>query len=307
MEGRVVAVVAVVALADLQPDPERLGLGLRDDVLVVFPGAVRGAAIEGRLLVHVGAGISQHAPVELRAEPRHGEGRRAAGTAAHRRAGFRVAGELQVEFLFDLRQHLLLDELRVNVRHRVVFQAALAALGIAAAGVDQDRDHRRHALFVDQVVEHHRQHAAVAEAVLGDDERRGLLPIELRRDVDDHLAFVGHLALPALRDALVDPAVLGLHRELAQLALRHAVLRLRFGRVGVVGADDEVGLGGGGEGEGDPEQAGGPTEEGFHFPGSEVAPLVRSNQREKGSKHPRFHLIWVCSGESMGRQSGVIG
>ena len=147
---------------------------------------------------------------------------------------------------------------------------------------------------MDQVVEYHRQHAAVAEAVLGDDERRGLLFVELRRDVDGHLALVGRLAFLAFGDALVDPAVLRLHRELAQLALRHAVLRFCFRRIGIVRADDEVGLGGGGgEGKGDPESAGGEMEAAFHFPGSDVGRFARSNQRQKGRKHPRFYSIWV--------------
>ena len=60
---------------------------------------------------------------------------------------------LTLALLLDERQHFGLDELRVASRHRVVLEAALAALGVAAAVADRDRDHRRHALLRDQVVE----------------------------------------------------------------------------------------------------------------------------------------------------------
>ena len=40
----------------------------------------------------------------------------------------------------DERQHFRLDELRVAPRHRVVFEAALAALRVAAAVADRDAD-----------------------------------------------------------------------------------------------------------------------------------------------------------------------
>ena len=62
-------------------------------------------------------------------------------------------GELHAGALLDQRQHLALDELRIDARHRVVFLAALGALGVLPAIADLDGDHRRHALLLDQVVE----------------------------------------------------------------------------------------------------------------------------------------------------------
>ena len=54
---------------------------------------------------------------------------------------------LTLHFAFDERQHFVLDELGVLAGHGVVFEAALAALGVAAAVADGDGDHRRAALF----------------------------------------------------------------------------------------------------------------------------------------------------------------
>ena len=137
--------------------------------------------------------------------------------------------------LRDPREHLGLDEVGVDAGHGVVLQPALAALGVAAAGVDHDGDHRRHALLVDQVVEDRRQIAAVVSptAVLRDDERRRRAGDVLRRDVDGDLPLVRDDAGLAAGDAGVDLAVLRVHRELVDHAPRHAVLdrQLRSGRV----------------------------------------------------------------------------
>ena len=47
----------------------------------------------------------------------------------------------------------VLDELRVAAGHGVVFEAAFAALGVAAAVADGDGDHDRHFVLGDQIVE----------------------------------------------------------------------------------------------------------------------------------------------------------
>ncbi len=63
-----------------------------------------------------------------------------------------------------------LDELGILAGHGVVFQAALAALGVAAAIADGDGNHHRHLVFGDQVVERGEQRAV--GAVRADDEGR---------------------------------------------------------------------------------------------------------------------------------------
>ena len=93
-----------------------------------------------------------------------------------------------LHLLLDQRQHLGLDELGVQAGHRVVFQAALAALGVAAAVADRDGDHRRHALLGDQVVE--RREQQLVGAVGADDERRRRAGHVLLRDVDGDPARV---------------------------------------------------------------------------------------------------------------------
>jgi hypothetical protein len=72
---------------------------------------------------------------------------------------------------FDERQDFGLDELGIAAGHGVVFQAALAALRIAAAVADGDGDHDRDFVLGDQVVEHGEEQAV--GAVGADDEGRG--------------------------------------------------------------------------------------------------------------------------------------
>ena len=136
-----------------------------------FPRAVRRLGVVRPLLVHVRARVGQHAVIQLRVIPRHDQRRRAARAAAHRRAALGILRQLHVVLLLDQRQHFRLDELRVAARHRVVLQAALAALRVAAAVADRDGDHHRHALLRDQIVE--RREQQLVGAVGADDERRG--------------------------------------------------------------------------------------------------------------------------------------
>src|SRR5580704_1982255 len=58
----------------------------------------------------------------------------------------------------DARQDFGLDELGVFAGHGVVFEAALAALGIAAAVADGDGDHHRDFMFSDQAIERGKEH-----------------------------------------------------------------------------------------------------------------------------------------------------
>ncbi len=206
-----------------------------------LPCAMRRLRVPRPLLIHVRAGVGEHAVVPLRVKPRHRERRGAARAAAHRRAAVGIRRERHVEVVRDLRQHFLLDELGVEARHGVVLEAALAALRVAAARVDHDRDHRGHAFRGDQVVEDRRQERRVrAHAVLRDEERRGRAARVLFRNVDDDLALVRDDSFLTLRDAGINFAVLGIHRELVHLTFRHVVARDRFGRVRVVGPDREL-------------------------------------------------------------------
>ena len=61
---------AVVVLADLQPEADRLVRGgLGDEILVVFPRAVR--SVGAALLIDERTRVDQHSAVKLRMEPRH--------------------------------------------------------------------------------------------------------------------------------------------------------------------------------------------------------------------------------------------
>ena len=87
-----------IAVADLHPDANRLRRAVRDEALVEFPRAVRRLGVRRPLLVHVGAGVGQHAVIQLRVIPRHDQRRRSAGAAAHRRAPFGILRQLHVAF-----------------------------------------------------------------------------------------------------------------------------------------------------------------------------------------------------------------
>ena len=120
-----------VILAHFQPYPQRLDLALGNQVLVVLPRPVRRLRVQRRLLVHIRPGIGQDAVVQIRAEPRHGKRARTARTPAHCRPPVRVRRKLDARLLGGPRQHLRLHEAGVHVRDSVVFQAPLAALGVA--------------------------------------------------------------------------------------------------------------------------------------------------------------------------------
>ena len=132
---------------------EEVGTGRPCPCAVILPGAAAQRRIPRPLLVHHGRRIGQHPAIELGMKPRHGEGRGAARAQAHGGAAFRIFRQLHAGVLFDQRQHLALDELRIGSRHRVVFAPALGALRILPAIADLDRDHRRHAALRDQIVE----------------------------------------------------------------------------------------------------------------------------------------------------------
>ena len=110
-------------------------------VVVEAPGAVRGCGVAGPLLVDVGAGVGEDAVVEVGVVPGHDEGAGASGAAAHGGAGVGVVGELDVGLGFDEGEDFVLDELGVAAGQGVVLEAALGALGVAAAVLDGDGDH----------------------------------------------------------------------------------------------------------------------------------------------------------------------
>ena len=136
-----------------------------------LPGTASGLGVRGPLLVHIRAGIREHPVVKLRVIPRHDQRCRGARTAAHCRATFGIFCELQVVLLLDQGQHFAFHKLRVSSRHRVVFEPALAALSVAAAVADGDRDHGRHPFLRNQIVQRRKQQRI--GAVRADDEGRG--------------------------------------------------------------------------------------------------------------------------------------
>ena len=164
-----------------------------------------------------------------------------------------------LHLLFHQRQHLFLDELRVPARHGVVFQAALAALGVAAAVADRDGNHHGHAVLGDEIVE--RREQQLVGPVRPDDERRGRAGHVLLGDINRHAARVGsrmagghdklcriggidrakRIGVP--RDAGIDLAVGRIHREVKHRPLRHVFPHNHFRRGLVRRADDEVSVG----------------------------------------------------------------
>ena len=105
------------------------------------------------MLVDEGAGVGEDAVVELGVIPGHDEGAGGAGAAADGGAAVGIVGELDVGLGFDERQDFVLDELGVLAGHGVVLEAALAALGVAAAVADGDGDHGGKLVRGDECVE----------------------------------------------------------------------------------------------------------------------------------------------------------
>ncbi len=142
----------------------RIGLRglLRNQRLVKSPCAMRRLRIPRPLLVHIRAGICQHAVIPLRVVPRHLQRARAARTVARRRAPVRIVRQLHVRVALHRRQHLVLDKLGILARHRVVLKAALAALRVAAAVLDRDRHNGRQLVLGDQSIQRREQQAVRA-------------------------------------------------------------------------------------------------------------------------------------------------
>jgi len=181
--------------------------------------------------------------VEFGVEPGHGERGGAAGAAAHGGAAVGVGGEGDVRLLGGAGQHFGLDEVGVGAGDGVILEPALAALSVAAAGIDEDRQHRRQPLLVDHRVQRRHERLEVAAPVLGHNERGGGAGDVLLRHVDPHLALVGHDALLVLCDAGVGLVVGRVHDELVDGAAGDAVFDGQFRCVGVVGADGEFAVG----------------------------------------------------------------
>jgi len=74
-----------IPIADLHPDAQRLLRTVGNQGLMEVPGAVRCFGVVWPLLVHERAGVAYNPVVEIRALPRHGHGRRAAGATSHNR------------------------------------------------------------------------------------------------------------------------------------------------------------------------------------------------------------------------------
>ena len=167
--------VQQVMVADFHPDANGLRAALRNQLFVEIPGAIGCFRIERPLLVNISAGVGDDPVIPFRVIPRHLQGRRTARTTAHDRAPLRVFGQLHLVILFNQREHFGLNEFREFSGHRVVFQAALAALGIAAAIGNHDGKHHGEAVLRDHVVENVRQaqvRVAHARAVVCYYERR---------------------------------------------------------------------------------------------------------------------------------------
>ena len=170
---------------------------------------------------------------------------------------------LTLYLLFDQRQHFVLDELGVAAGHGVVFQAALAALGVAAAVADGDGDHDRDTLCSAMRLSRAVKSSAVG-SVGADDEGRGGAGHVLFGDVDGDVAGVGRgmaggddelggiggiggaEGVGVAGDAGIDLAVGRAHGELEDCSLRHAFLHGHLRRGVVGGAEDEVAVGVGG-------------------------------------------------------------
>ena len=137
----------------------------------------------GPLLIDVGSGVGEDAVVEIGMVPGHDERAGSAGAAAHGGAAVGIVRELDVGFGFDARQDFVFDELGVVAGHGVVFEAALAALGVTAAVADGDGNHHGKLVFGDEAVECGEEHAV--GAVGANDERgcrcRERTPLERTR------------------------------------------------------------------------------------------------------------------------------
>ena len=66
-------------------------------------GTMRELRIGWPLLVHIGAGVGEHAPVPLRVKPGHGEGAGRAGADAHGRAALRIGRQPDGKLRLDRR------------------------------------------------------------------------------------------------------------------------------------------------------------------------------------------------------------
>src|SRR5205807_2675851 len=150
-------------------------------------------------------------------------------------------------------------EFGVGAGHGVVFESALAALGVSAAVADGDGDHHRHAVLCDEVVERDKERAV--GAVGADDEGRGGGGVVLFWNVNGDIAVVrrgvaggddefggfgrvhGAEGVGLARDAGIDLAVGRLHGERVHRPLGHAVLSRHGGVALVRGTDDEVAVG----------------------------------------------------------------
>jgi hypothetical protein len=246
----------VVAVAYLQPDAEGLAVGFGDEGLVEAPGSLRGRGVPGPLLVDVGAGVGEDAVVEVGVVPGHDEGAGASGAAAHGGAGVGVVGEADVGLRFDQGEDFVLYELGVVGGEGVVFEAALGALGVAAAVGDGDGDHGGEFVGGDEVVEDGEEE--VVGAVGADDEGGDGAGDVLRGDVDGDVARVGRGmaggddeaggvgGVGCAEGAFVAGyagiifAVSGGHGDVGEGALRDVGVDGGLWRGGVRGAEDEV-------------------------------------------------------------------
>jgi hypothetical protein len=194
--------------------------------------------------------------VQVRSVPRHAQRGRGAGAAAHRGTRVRVSGQPDIELLLDEREHFRLDEFGVLPRHRVVLQAALAALGVAAAVTNGHSHHRRHFLLRDEVVERGEQQ--LIGTIGADDEWSDRAGRVTGRNVDGHAARVrprtavdvqdrgiGGIFLSFARqpnDTRIDLAIGRVHYEVVDRTFRDSFL---FGHVRgsrVRWTDDEVAI-----------------------------------------------------------------
>ena len=228
-------------------------------MLVEFPRAVRQLGILRPLLIHKRAGIREHAVIPLWVVPRHDQRARSAGAVAGGGAAIGIVRQLDVGLFRDARQHFLLHPLRIQARHGVVLESALAALSVARAVLDGDRDHRGHFVLGNQVVEDGEQQ--LVRPIGADDEGCFGTWLVLLRDIDRDPAHprrrmargdnqlarivgVGSTERVFIaRDAGVDSAVLRVHLEVDDRALRHSFVHRGLGRGIVRGADDEVAVG----------------------------------------------------------------
>src|SRR5580698_6596890 len=181
--------VVEVLVADFHPDANGFGRRVGNEVLVELPCAV-GIGGKGRpLLVDEGAGVREDAVIPLGVKPGHDQRAGCAGAAAHGGAAVGVMGELDVGVGFDEGKDFILDPLGVETGHGVVFQAALAALGVSAAVGDGDGDYGGEFALGDEVVEDGEESAI--GTVGADDEGSCGAGDVLRGDVDGDAAGPG--------------------------------------------------------------------------------------------------------------------